>query len=74
MAVRLHAVADDFYSAVLAGGGEHVYGALEAVERPRLLAWHGNLKGFVVVVASLITASPRWYFSRTLVRDSGRIS
>ena len=49
--VGLHAVADDLHATVLAGGGEGVNGALEAVEGARLTTGHANLEGLVVVVA-----------------------
>src|SRR4028119_2032907 len=54
-AVRLHAVTYDLYPAMLAGGGKRVDRALEAVERPRLLAGHGDYKGFVIIVTTNVT-------------------
>jgi hypothetical protein len=47
-AVRLYAVADHFDAAVLAGGGESVNCALEAIERVRVTTGHTYLKRLVV--------------------------
>ena len=51
-AVRLDAVADHLASAVLAGRGERVDRALEAIECMRVAAGHPNLEGFVVPYTS----------------------
>ncbi len=53
-AVHLDTVADDLYAAVLAGWGERVNRALEAVERTWLLTGHGDLEGFVVLVTAQV--------------------
>jgi hypothetical protein len=48
VAVRLNAVADHLHAAVLAGGGQSVDSALEAVEGARLAPRHTYLEGFRV--------------------------
>jgi hypothetical protein len=47
-AIRLYSVADDLHPAVLAGGGEGMYSALEAVEGACLVPGHTYLEGLGV--------------------------
>src|SRR5215217_3243118 len=66
--VRLHAVADDPDAAVLAGRGERVDRALEAVEHVRLVVGQGYPKRLVVFVAAHLTFG-HLFSSSTLVAD-----
>jgi hypothetical protein len=52
VAVRLDAVSDDLHSAVLAGGGEGMYGALKAVEGVRGSTGHRDFEGLIIIVAT----------------------
>jgi hypothetical protein len=67
--VRLHAVAYDLDAAVLAGRGEGVDGALEAVEGVRVASGHTDLEGLVVLVAANLASGhldhplPDWLYA-----------
>jgi hypothetical protein len=56
-AIRLHAVAYDLDTAILARRGKSVDRTLEAIERVRVAARHPNLESFIVLISTDLALS-----------------